>query len=242
MKTRKSALTNIRKSEEVYIKNLSKNKKVYKDLIEFHKQKILPNFIENNEDYVKLYENMYSHLREDKFELYLNLSKNLEPEQLKLPASRVEEYLNFISSLAEIVKQKSFFLFLYLINFFIFQDKSHGLHQLKQIFQITLSSLKEGAITLKNRIDESKNSFMVSISTKADYNYRILDVQKTEIICVDSKNSVKFRLLYSDGIDFMHKGTEVFFTQKDVKFFIKFQSLEDLRNFATIIVPLMNCY
>lgn len=103
MKTKKSAITNIRKSEEVYIKNLSKNKSIYKDLIEFHKKKILPNLIENKDDYTKLYENIYSHLREDKFELYLNLSEKLEPEQLKLPAARFEEYLMFISSLAEIV-------------------------------------------------------------------------------------------------------------------------------------------
>lgn len=113
MKTRKSAITNIRKSEEVYIKNLSKNKNVYKDLIEFHKKKILPNFIDNKDDYVKLYENIYSHLDgEDKFKFYLNLSEKLEPEQLKLPASRVEEYLNFISSLAEIVRK--------LFNYFFF--------------------------------------------------------------------------------------------------------------------------
>lgn len=113
MKTRKSAMTNIRKSEEVYIKNLSKNKNVYKDLIEFHEKKILPNFIENNDDYVKLYENIYSHLREERFELYLNLSNKLEPEQLQLPASRVEEYFNFISSLAEIVR-KLFNIFFFL--------------------------------------------------------------------------------------------------------------------------------
>lgn len=86
------------------------------------------------------------------------------------------------------------------------------------------------------------NSFMVSISTSDVYNHRILDVQKTEIICVDLKKSVKFRLLYSDGIDFMHKGTEVFLTQKDAKCFVKFQTLEDLRSFAIIVVPLMNCY
>lgn len=122
----------------------------------------------------------------------------------------------------------------------MFQDKSHRLLLLKQIFEIILSSLKEGSITLKNRIDESENSFMVSISTKDVYNHRILDVQKTEIICVDIKNSVKFQLQYSDGIDFMHKGTEVFLTQNDKNFFVKFKNLEDLKNFAELVVPLMN--
>lgn len=238
MKTRKSAMTNIRKSEEVYIKNLSKNKNVYKDLIEFHKKKILPNFIENNDDYVKLYENIYSHLREERFELYLNLSNKLEPEQLQLPASRVEEYFNFISSLAEIVR-KLFNIFFFYKNEF-FQDKSHRLNQLKQILEITLTSLKDSSLTLKNRIDESKNSFMVSISTKEVYNHRILDVQNTEIICVDSKNSVNFQLRYSDGIDFMHKGTEIFLTGKDKRFFVKFKNLEDLKDFAEFVVPIMN--
>lgn len=95
-------------------------------------------------------------------------------------------------------------------------------------------------MTIKNRIDESKNSFMVSISTKEVYNHRILDVQNTEIICVDSKNAVNFQLRYSDGIDFMHKGTEIFLTGKDKRFFVKFKNLEDLKDFAEFVVPIMN--
>lgn len=96
-------------------------------------------------------------------------------------------------------------------------------------------------MSLENRIDESK-SFMVSMNSKDIFDHRILDVKKMEIICVDSNNCVKFRLQYADGIDFMHKGTEVFLTRNDEKFLIKFQSLSDLNNFATIVVPLINCY
>lgn len=103
--TRSSAISNITESEEIYIKNLSKNKTVYKDLIKFHKKLILPNFIENKDDHIKLYENIYSALQKDNFELYLNLPEKLEPEQLKLLANRFEEYLKFIISLAEIVRK-----------------------------------------------------------------------------------------------------------------------------------------
>lgn len=83
---------------------------------------------------------------------------------------------------------------------------------------------------------------MVSFDTKEVYNHRILDVKHNEIICVDSKNSVKFQLLYSAGIDFMHRGSEVILTGNGKTVTVKFQNLIDLKNFAEIVVPFMNSY